>query len=124
LFHFPKLDKTMKNTFSILFALFALTATAQTPAGNQSVTATFDVSKTGAPISPYLYGQFLEHIGNLVYSSLWSEMLDDRKFYYAVAPRQTDDSSSNRRGFGGGRRGVGPGRWNPIGPIDSVVMGG
>ncbi len=39
--------------------LFSILASAQT----QPVTATIDASKTGAPISKYIYGQFLEHIG-------------------------------------------------------------
>jgi len=113
----------MKTICSIL--LFTALAVGQTTASSQPVTATVDATKTGAPISPYVYGQFLEHIGNLIYSSLWCEMLDDRKFYYAVAPQPADDSNSNQRGFGGfggRRRGVGPGRWNPIGPVDSVTM--
>jgi hypothetical protein len=59
----------------------ALPVMAQTPTASQSITATIDASKTGAPISPYVYGQFLEHIGGLIYGSLWSEMLNDRKFY-------------------------------------------
>jgi alpha-N-arabinofuranosidase len=114
---------------AIIAGLFAaLAAGAQTPAPSQTITATIDASKAGPPISPYIYGQFLEHAGNLIYSSLWSEMLDDRKFYYAVAPAPAGDSDAGQRGFEGaagrgrGRRGVGPGRWNPIGPVDSVVM--
>ena len=115
---------------TILLALTsALPAGAQTPVGSQPVIANIDASKTGPPISPYVYGQFLEHIGNLIYGSLWSEMLDDRKFYYAVVPKPPAQPESAQRrlggfgGFGGGRRGaVGPGRWNPIGPEDTVVM--
>ncbi len=109
----------------MLSVFTALTAVAQTSAPSQPVNATIDTSKTGPPISPYVYGQFVEHIGSLIYSSLWSEMLDDRKFYYAVAPKPADEPESGRRGggFGGGRRrGVGPGRWNPVGPADSIVM--
>ncbi|HZL42205.1 MAG TPA: alpha-N-arabinofuranosidase [Verrucomicrobiae bacterium] len=116
----------MKIPYSVLLLSVALAAATQTTALSEPVTASIDVSKTGPPISPYVYGQFLEHIGNLVYTSLWSEMLDDRKFYYAVAPKPPGDTNSAQRGldgFGGGRRrGVGPGRWNPIGPVDSVVM--
>jgi alpha-N-arabinofuranosidase len=113
----------MKTTCSLLLVLIALAAGAQTPAANQPVTATVDASKTGPPISPYVYGQFLEHIGGLIYSSLWSEMLDDRKFYYPVAPKPAGDTGSGQGDFvPGRRRGVGPGRWNPIGPADSVVM--
>lgn len=113
----------MKTTCSILLVLTALAAVAQTPAPSQPVAATLDASKTGPPISPYVYGQFLEHIGGLIYSSLWSEMLDDRKFYYAVTNKPAENPDAGQRGFGPGRRrGVGPGRWNPIGPVDSVVM--
>ena len=60
---------------ALLFSTFSFAQT-------QPVNATIDVSKTGAPISKYVYGQFLEHIGGLVNNSIWAEMLDDRKFYY------------------------------------------
>jgi alpha-N-arabinofuranosidase len=106
---------------NVLLLTAACTATAQ-PA---TPFATIDAAKEGAPISPYLYGQFIEHAGNIIYSALWSEMLDDRKFYYAVMPKPEDSNASERGpgGFGvGRRRGIGPGRWNPIGPVDSVVM--
>ena len=114
----------MNSTCSILLVLAALAAGAQTAPPGQPVTATVDASKPGPPISPYVYGQFLEHIGNLIYSSLWSEMLDDRKFYYPVEPAPAGETQSRQRRFGGfgqgRRRGVGPGRWNPIGPAGSV----
>ncbi len=113
----------MKTRHYIRSIIAAFAAVAQTAALGQSVTANIDASKIGPPISPYLYGQFVEQAGNLVYSSLWSEMLDDRKFYYAVGPAPALASDASQRGFGAGRRrGVGPGRWNPIGPVDSVVM--
>jgi len=49
-----------------------------------SATVTVDASKTGAPISKYIYGQFIEHLGRCIYGGLWSEMLEDRKFFYPV----------------------------------------
>ena len=57
------------------------------PAFSQSPTihATIDASKTGTPISKYIYGQFLEHGGDIVNTGVWSEMLVDRKFFYPVA---------------------------------------
>ena len=64
--------------------------------------ASIDASKTGPPISPYLYGQFIEHAGSLIYGSLWSEMLDDRKFYYAVTNKPPEDPNAGQRGGGGG----------------------
>src|SRR4051812_22777124 len=107
----------MKIRSLILILLTALSAKGQDTAPNQPLTATIDAAKTGPQISPYLYGQFLEHIGGLIYSSLWSEMIEDRKFYYPVAPTSPTEPETGQRGaggFGGGRRrGVGPGRWNP-----------
>lgn len=111
------------SVFIVLISI-ALGAGAQTAGSGQPVAATVDASKTGPPILPYVYGQFLEHAGGLVYSSLWCEMLDDRKFYYDVTNKVPGNPNTGARGFGGfpGRRTVGPGRWNPIGPMDSVVM--
>ncbi len=34
------------------------------------------------PMSPYIYGQFIEHMGKSIYGGMWAEMLEDRKFYY------------------------------------------
>lgn len=50
---------------------------------------TLDPSKTGEPISPYIYGQFIEHLGRCIYGGIWAEMLEDRKFYYAAGERQS-----------------------------------
>ena len=47
-------------------------------------TVTVDATKTGTPISKYIYGQFIEHLGRCIYGGLWSEMLEDRKFFYPV----------------------------------------
>ena len=109
----------------LLNAMFLISAWAAQAQGSTPV-ANIDAAKSGPPISPYVYGQFIEHAGNLIYTTLWGEMLDDRKFYYAVQPKPAEDPDASQRGpggFGGGRRrGAGPGRWNPTGPVDSVVM--
>ena len=47
-------------------------------------TVTVDTTQTSAPISKYIYGQFIEHLGRCIYGGLWSEMLEDRKFFYPV----------------------------------------
>jgi alpha-N-arabinofuranosidase len=115
----------MKTVFVLLLLLCVLTVGfCQTTAHANDVIATVDASKTGAPISPYIYGQFLEHIGNLVYNGVWSEMLDDRKFYYAVQPAATQQIQESGTGGRSRRFGAGlaAGRWNPIGPPGSVIM--
>lgn len=45
---------------------------------------TIDAAETGEPISPYVYGQFIEHQGRCIYGGIWAEMLLDRKFLYPV----------------------------------------
>lgn len=60
------------------------------------VTANIDAAKTGVPVSKYIYGQFIEHLGRCIYGGIWAEMLEDRKFYYAV-----DDKESPWKSIGG-----------------------
>jgi uncharacterized protein len=43
-----------------------------------------DASRIGEPISPYIYGQFIEHLGRCIYGGIWAEMLEDRKFFMSV----------------------------------------
>jgi len=64
--------------------LLALLFTTLSSAQIQPIQATIDASKTGAPISKYIYGEFLEHIGGIVKNNIWAEMLDDRKFYFPI----------------------------------------
>lgn len=46
--------------------------------------ARIDAEQTGAPISKYIYGQFIEHLGRCIYGGIWAEMLEDRKFHLDV----------------------------------------
>lgn len=41
-----------------------------------------DLEAQKEPMSPYIYGQFIEHMGKSIYGGLWAEMLIDRKFYH------------------------------------------
>ncbi len=43
-----------------------------------------DANKRGEPISEYIYGQFIEHLGRCIYGGIWAEMIEDRKFYDPV----------------------------------------
>jgi alpha-N-arabinofuranosidase len=44
---------------------------------------TIDAGRTGEPIAPFIYGQFVEHLGRSIYGGIWAEMLEDRKFFDA-----------------------------------------
>jgi alpha-N-arabinofuranosidase len=48
------------------------------------VSVKINTSDIGAPISKYIYGQFIEHLGRCIYGGIWAEMLEDRKFYFPI----------------------------------------
>ncbi len=85
-------------------------------AQTEPVRATIDASHTGAPISKYIYGQFLEHIGGIVNNNIWAEMLDDRKFYYPINSRPPEQPT------GPSWRRVALRHWMPIGGDEFVTM--
>ncbi len=86
-------------------------------------TATIDTSKTGAPISKNIYGQFLEHGGDIVNTGVWSEMLVDRKFFYPVATSAPTPPPVMGNAAGNPRFRRTPTRWwSPIGGDDVVTM--
>jgi len=107
------------TTWAILFGHAARADSS--PAGAPlHVEAIIDAGKTYAPISPNVYGMFLEHIRNIVNGGLWSEMLDDRKFYNPIVPPSVDTASVPRQ-FGG-PRGAPPRRWNLVGSADAITL--
>lgn len=61
---------------------------------------TVDAGKKFEPVSKYIYGQFIEHLGRCIYGGIWAEMLEDRKFFYE--PGQMDSP------------------WNVIGDKDAI----
>ena len=46
--------------------------------------ATIHAQRKRAPIDPFIYGQFIEHLGRCIYGGIWAEMLEDRKFYFPI----------------------------------------
>jgi alpha-N-arabinofuranosidase len=39
-----------------------------------------DLARPGPAISPYIYSQFIEHLGRCIHDGIWAEKLRDRKF--------------------------------------------
>jgi alpha-N-arabinofuranosidase len=117
--------RQLKVRFTCLTAMLtasalALHAAAQVSAGTTApaqVNAVIDAGKTFAPINPNLYGMFIEHIGSLVYRSMWAEMVDDRKFYNPITSQDAPPAGRTRGRFGGALR-----RWIPVGPAESITM--
>ena len=79
---------------------------------------TLHATQTAEPISKYEYGMFIENLGQLVYRTLWSQMLDDRKFYYPILPPSNQPTKPVPAFF----RRMQLRKWHPVGPAQDVTM--
>ena len=105
----------------LLLSFFLPTTVALSKA--PAVTATIDVAKTGAPIPKNIYGQFLEHGGDIVNAGIWSEILVDRKFFYPVATVAPTPPPAMGNAAGNPRFDNVPKRWwGPVGGEGVVTM--
>lgn len=82
--------------------------------GAKAISSTLRVGQERPAINPFIYGGFLEHIGDLINHSMWSEVLDDRKFYHVIDSKPTPKPE--------GRRNRESNKWVPVGPDAGVVM--
>src|SRR6202142_2644068 len=100
----------------IFLAAMAVGLLAHAVSAQQVTTMTVDAAKTGAPISPYMYGFFTELHENNNEGGFWAEMLGDRKFFNPVNSGKDREATPGRR-----PRPRGP-RFSPLGPDEFVVM--
>lgn len=63
---------------------------------------TVNADRIRKPISKYIYGQFIEHLGRCIYGGIWAEMLEDRKFFYAPGSEESP--------------------WLPFGPAEAMEL--
>ena len=115
--------KMLRATLAVLGLAVACAgpATAQTnvPKSAAPLTVAIDARQTATPTSKYEFGMFIEHIGPLIYRSLWSEMLDDRKFYFPITAAEPNVQGEQHHG---GLPGMEPRKWRPVGLGDTVTM--
>ncbi|MBM4026596.1 MAG: alpha-N-arabinofuranosidase [Planctomycetes bacterium] len=76
-----------------------------------------DPAQAGAPISKYIYGQFIEHLGRCIYGGIWAEMLEDRKFYHPVPADRDVWRTTNA-----GARVLAASPWKAAGPREALAM--
>jgi alpha-N-arabinofuranosidase len=81
-----------------------------------------DIGKKREPISKYIYGQFIEHLGRCIYGGIWAEMLEDRKFYYPITAEYNPYRPSRGMPEDAPLPVVGASPWEILGPPDSVAM--
>jgi alpha-L-arabinofuranosidase len=98
---------------------------AQTPpASDETIaTVTLQPDQQLEPISKYIYGQFVEHLGKSIYGGLWAEMLQDRKFYFPVTDQYNPWGTGNDPQWNAGAyHYLKASPWKVIGPAGTVTM--
>ena len=78
-----KISKWMAGVAAICIGTAYLSTAAYSVSAKPAV-VTVDTTVRGEAISPYIYGQFIEHLGECIYGGIWAEMLQDRKFFFPV----------------------------------------
>lgn len=85
-----------------------------------------DLKQTGEPIQKYIYGQFIEHLGQCIYGGIWAEMLLDRKFYFPITEVYDPWAMTSENFWGDGSLLEYPylagSPWQIIGPAGSLNM--
>jgi len=98
----------------------ATSAQTAEPTVPNRIAVTIDAQQTATPVSKYEFGMFIEHLRTLIYRSLWSEMIDDRKFYFPIS--STEPEAPAQPQGGNAPRGMQLRKWRPIGPDAVIVM--
>ena len=93
-------------------------AAANAPSAARAIVAQIEITHPARAVSRYEYGMFIENLGQLVYRSLWAQMLDDRKFF---APIRLAHAGPVQPATGFARVFV-LRRWRPIGAPAAVTM--
>ncbi len=111
----------MKVFAAALLMCSTLAISAQTePPAPSRITVTVNTQQTMDPVSRYEYGMFIEHIRDTMYRGLWSELLEDRKFYFPIS--SAAPVAPPQQQAGGPPRGPQPRRWLPVGPDEAITM--
>jgi len=92
------------------------------PVAAQTASVTIDATKTGEPISKFVYGQFIEHLGRCIYGGIWAEMLEDRKFFFPITAQYDPYRGTRNVSKDSPFAVVGASPWQIAGAPDSVAM--
>jgi alpha-N-arabinofuranosidase len=70
----------MKRSLSLLLACLAAHWSSSIAVSAADAQLSVDLARPGPVISPYIYSQFIEHLGRCIHDGIWAEKLRDRKF--------------------------------------------
>ncbi len=110
-------------TFTLFFGILFTSSLPQT-AATENFDLSLNAEKTYHPISEYIYGQFIEHLGRCIYGGIWAEMLQDRKFYYPITDEFDPYRTVEDRGYfqGGKYQILDSSPWRVVGGVGIVEM--
>jgi len=91
---------------------------AKAPAASSPTTVAIKAGERRPDIHPFIYAQFIEHLGRCIYGGIWAEMLEDRKFYFPIEEKYAPYRSLEKTKFPV----VGASPWQIIGDADGVTM--
>jgi len=116
--------KTWKKSASVMMVLLS-SLCGRDAVGTESIK--IHIRETKNPISPFVYGQFIEHLGRCIYGGIWAEMLEDRKFFYPVDGKrcgwdQHEGKKVSWEGDGVPYEIVVASPWQILGPAEAVSM--
>ncbi len=113
----------MKRTNFLVTLLFLILFISCQQGPSSENTITVDPADRSAPISPFIYGQFIEHLGRCIYGGIWAEMLEDRKFFYPVTSDYQPWGTRNDPYWNAGEfKILVASPWKLIGPRDAIYM--
>jgi len=99
----------------------SVTAFAQEAAPNvpDQLNVTINTQQTADPVSKYVFGSFIEHIGGTIYRSMWTELLDDRKFWFPITSKDEPLPPGQNAVQ---RQRMALRKWRPVGPDEAVSL--
>ncbi|OHB59599.1 MAG: hypothetical protein A2167_05055 [Planctomycetes bacterium RBG_13_46_10] len=116
------MSKIQISCVGFLIAAILVSPCRPVAAANQK-SVVIDTGKTGEPISKYIYGQFIEHLGRCIYGGIWAEMLEDRKYYYPIKDEFNPwDTATDPFWNAGPYKFLNASPWQVIGPAGTVTM--
>ena len=114
----------MKTRIALLAAAaFSLAgiANSQEAAPNvpDQLNVTINTQQAADPVSKYVFGSFIEHIGGTIYRSVWAELIDDRKFWSPITSKEEALPPGQNAAQ---RQRMMLRKWRPVGPDEVVTM--
>jgi alpha-N-arabinofuranosidase len=110
--------KTYRSADLFLFVFLAFLGRSLAAEPGDPIRLRLKPDEVRPAINPYIYGQFIEHLGRCIYGGIWAEMLEDRKFYFPITPEYKPYTSLKDTPFPV----VGASPWEILGTSEGVTM--